>query len=228
MLLCNLGEIIMAVNEFIIVKLCKIFLPIFKSDKFSFTLEQFVILRDILRQDHEGKEDCPFNITVVGPGHGTVHGFVWTCNQSLVSFNVMRDTCRTMTQSFLIEYTKALVQRFTSILYLMENCNKLGVQLFPVTRVGRRVTCITWVRLSMICCIACFVVIIHSRLVKRIRLVATDVENELISVKKIINFIANNEDLFPVRSHFSANRVICQSFLELIETGDKDSLAVGS
>jgi hypothetical protein len=70
--------------------------------------------------------------------------------------------------------------------------------------------------------------IIHCGLVKCIGLVAADIENKLISVEEIINFIANNEDLFPVRPHFSANRVVCQRLLELIETRNKNRLAARS
>jgi hypothetical protein len=104
-----------AVDELIEVHVRNELGVVVKRNELPFLLKETIKLRGVLPQDVVGQVDRTLYVTVVRTRHCTVHGFVGTCYQALITLDVLGDVGRAMLQGLLVEDSETLVDGFALV-----------------------------------------------------------------------------------------------------------------
>ena len=160
----------------------EVFVPVLITDEFTFVLEQFVVLGNVLGENNEGEENSPLHVRVIRTRHCSIDRLIGTGDERFVTFDVMGDIRHAVTEGMLVEDTKALVDGPTGILDLGLNRCKLERQGVPVFWVGRGTQKGLLTFLAVIRGAADFKVEIQSVAIKLTVLVTGNIEYQLVAV----------------------------------------------
>mmetsp|Transcript_29887 Transcript_29887/g.89384 ORF Transcript_29887/g.89384 Transcript_29887/m.89384 type:complete len:214 (-) Transcript_29887:4350-4991(-) len=193
------------------------------ANELPLLLEQLVIFGDILHQYHKRQIDGALGVRVVRTGHSPIDRFVRPSNKRSVSLHIVRNVASGMSKRLLVEDSKRFVDRLARILNLGMDRDVFLVKMSPILWMTGGVQQLVRPRATVVHRAADLEVALESRSVKIVVRVARKVEDELVSIQKVVNFISHHQHRLAVIPHLVTDTVIGERLLEEVERCDENS-----